>query len=124
MVLPIPDIPWPFPTPPLSGELEMVFLTVAAVAGFIMAWAQFHQVAYPQDYSPAKLRKTLWEFSGAAAYFLWNYVQADPWGAIGAAVMLIFEAVRLRLGISTRQIAAFIIATLRRIAREIRRLLP
>jgi len=124
MVLPIPEIPWPFPTPPLSGDLEMVLLTVVGVAGFVMAWSQFHGFAYPRDYTPEKLRKTLWEFTGATAYFLWNYVQADPWGAIGAAAMLIFEAIRLRLGISMRQILALVIATVRRIVREIRKRLP
>ena len=124
--IPLPNVGLPFPLPGLSEPLFTVMLIVAGIGFYNEGKEMFFQIAQPE--TEREYRMYAIQAAFPIGMFALDYATGDLSGVLFWGVMYLFNAVRLRYGYSMAQaiqaVVAIVIATIRRIVREIRKRLP
>ncbi len=112
--LPIPDLPnlLPFPLPGLTEPLFTVAIVVAGIGFFFEGVMMFWQVAGPDD-NRQRVRYAILATPYIGMFAL-DYATGDVLGVLFWGGMYVFDAVRLRLGLSRREVLTEIVLWLRR----------
>lgn len=112
--IPIPDLPslLPFPLPGLAEPLFTVALVVAGIGFFFEGVMMFWEVARPTD-NRERVRYAILA-TPAIGMFALDYATGSVLGVLFWGGMYVFDAVRLRLGLSRREVLTEIVLWLRR----------
>jgi len=111
--IPIPDLPslLPFPLPGLEEPLFTAFIVVAGVFSAVDATVMWRMLAGREQ---SRLEVDVAMVSGYGMSFAYGYATATWWMWLPALGMYVFEAVRIRLGLSRREVLTEIVLWLRR----------
>lgn len=112
--VPIPDLPslLPFPLPGLSEPLFTVALGIAAIGFFFEGLMMFWQIARPES-TRQRVRYAVRAIPYIGMFAL-DYATGDVLGVLFWGGLYLFDAVRLRFGLSVREVLTEIVLFLRR----------